>query len=112
MLLLSLCVADVGGYFETGTLVRYDFLPDMGAPVPDEMKGSPGWGLSGEVNLTREELVFSFSTHSAPSILVYISSRTQDSLAVVLRQNGGLMSMRLLFIRKAEGTNVGVFLGL
>ncbi|XP_011484399.1 contactin-associated protein-like 2 [Oryzias latipes] len=84
------CTDDVGGYFETGTLVRYDFLPDMGAPVPDEMKGSPGWGLSGEVNLTREELVFSFSTHSAPSILVYISSRTQDSLAVVLRQNGTL----------------------
>uniref|UniRef100_A0A8C8DIJ9 Contactin associated protein 2b n=1 Tax=Oryzias sinensis TaxID=183150 RepID=A0A8C8DIJ9_9TELE len=84
------CTDDVGGYFETGTLVRYDFLPDMGAPVPDEMKGSPGWGLSGEANLTREELVFSFSTHSAPSILVYISSRTQDSLAVVLRQNGTL----------------------
>uniref|UniRef100_A0A8C5H465 Contactin-associated protein-like 2 n=1 Tax=Gouania willdenowi TaxID=441366 RepID=A0A8C5H465_GOUWI len=80
------CTDDVGGYFETGTLVRYDFqsdavrdpksLSDVGAPL--------------EANLTQEELVFSFSTYSAPSILVYISSRTQDYVAVVLKHNGTL----------------------
>lgn len=75
-------LTDVGGYFETGTLVRYDFL--------QEEKSLAGVGVSAEVNLTQEELVFSFSTSSTPSILVYISSRTQDYLAVVLRHNGGL----------------------
>uniref|UniRef100_A0A3B3ZNM0 Uncharacterized protein n=1 Tax=Periophthalmus magnuspinnatus TaxID=409849 RepID=A0A3B3ZNM0_9GOBI len=68
------CTEDVGGYFETGTLVRYDFLSEQ----------SPG----PETNLTQEQLSFSFSTSSAPSVLVYVSSRTQDYLAVVLRHNG------------------------
>ncbi|XP_024135915.1 contactin-associated protein-like 2b [Oryzias melastigma] len=86
----AFCTDDVGGYFETGTLVRYDFLPDVGPSVLDQTKSSPGLGLSSEANLTREELVFSFSTHSAPSILVYVSSRSQDYVAVVLRQNGTL----------------------
>lgn len=78
VLLAPLLFPDVGGYFETGTLVRYDFLLEVG-----EARSS----LS-EANLTREELVFSFSTFSAPSILVYVSSRTQDYMAVVLRHNG------------------------
>lgn len=72
-------VLDVGGYFETGTLVRYDFLPE--ATVVS--------GSASEVNLTREELLFSFSTSSTPSILVYVSSWTHDYMAVVLRHNGG-----------------------
>lgn len=76
------CTEDVGGYFETGTLVRYDFL--------SEEKRLSGVNVSSETNLTQEELVFSFSTSSTPSILVYISSRTQDYLAVVLRHNGTL----------------------
>jgi contactin associated protein-like 2 len=82
-----LCVSDVGGYFESGTLVRYDFLPEGGLPAIRDVKSlSPL--LPTEGNLTQEELVFSFSTSNAPSILVYISSRTQDYLAVVLRNNG------------------------
>ncbi|XP_040027121.2 contactin-associated protein-like 2b [Gasterosteus aculeatus] len=84
------CTDDVGGYFETGTLVRYDFLPEGGTPAFQEMKSVSSVGVPGEANLTQEELVFSFSTSSAPSILVYISSRTQDYLAVVLRHNGTL----------------------
>ncbi|XP_074544491.1 contactin-associated protein-like 2 [Halichoeres trimaculatus] len=84
------CTDDVGGYFETGTLVRYDFLPEAGThPVP-ELRISPAVGAPLESNLTQEELVFSFSTSSAPSILVYISSRTPDYMAVVLRHNGTL----------------------
>lgn len=82
------CTDDVGGYFETGTLVRYDFLPEAATLTSAEPKlasGSPG-----ETNLTREELLFSFSTSSTPSILVYISSWTQDYMAVVLRHNGTL----------------------
>ncbi|XP_047187916.1 contactin-associated protein-like 2b isoform X1 [Scophthalmus maximus] len=84
------CTDDVGGYFETGTLVRYDFLPEAGPVAPREVKSLSGVGVPSEANLTQEELVFSFSTSSTPSILVYISSRTQDYLAVVLRHNGTL----------------------
>lgn len=54
--------------------MRYDFVP---ASHPSR------------ANLTEEELVFSFSTSTTPSILVYVSSWTQDYLAVVLRHNGG-----------------------
>uniref|UniRef100_A0AAQ5YB58 Contactin associated protein like 2b n=1 Tax=Amphiprion ocellaris TaxID=80972 RepID=A0AAQ5YB58_AMPOC len=84
------CTDDVGGYFETGTLVRYDFLPELGPFALQEMKSLSVVGIPSEANLTKEELVFSFSTYSAPSILVYISSRTQDYVAVVLRHNGTL----------------------
>lgn len=78
----------MGGYFESGTLVRYDFMADSGSlPVA---KGSSGT-LSSEGNLTEEELSFSFSTSNSPSVLVYISSRTQDYMAVVLRRNGELV---------------------
>jgi len=80
----------VGGYFETGTLVRYDFLPEGGAVALPEVKSMSGVGVPRHANLTREELMFSFSTSSAPSILVYISSKTQDYLAVVLKHNGEL----------------------
>lgn len=86
--MVSVHVVDVGGYFETGTLVRYDFLPEAGPFALREVKSPSGVGVPNESNLTQEELVFSFSTSSAPSILVYISSRTQDYVAVVLRHNG------------------------
>lgn len=81
---------DVGGYFETGTLVRYDFPLEAGTFALREVKSLSGVSVPSEGNLTQEELVFSFSTSNTPSILVYISSRTQDYLAVVLRHNGGL----------------------
>ncbi|XP_033975452.1 contactin-associated protein-like 2 [Trematomus bernacchii] len=84
------CSDDVGGYFETGTLVRYDFLLEAAANVLQEGKSLSELGVRGDANLTQEELVFSFSTSSTPSILVYVSSRTQDYLAVVLRHNGTL----------------------
>lgn len=87
---------DVGGYFETGTLVRYDFLPEPTTTELPELRGLSGVGVSSEANLTREELVFSFSTSSTPSILVYISSRTQDYMAVVLRHNGWFISYFIL----------------
>lgn len=83
--------ADVGGYFETGTLVRYDFVLQSEAPSTQDGKTLSQVWVPIETNMTQEELVFSFSTSSTPSILIYISSRTQDYLAVVLRHNGGLL---------------------
>ncbi|XP_054888935.1 contactin-associated protein-like 2b isoform X1 [Poeciliopsis prolifica] len=84
------CTDDVGGYFEAGTMVRYDFLSDHGGLLLGDPRSFSNLAYLGETNLTQEELVFSFSTYSAPSILVYISSRTQDYMAVVLRHNGSL----------------------
>lgn len=93
---VCVCVLDVGGYFETGTLVRYDFLPEAATFALPEMNSLSG--VPSEANLTHEELVFSFSTSSTPSILVYISSRTQDYMAVVLRHNGGLIIIEPDFV--------------
>lgn len=75
--------------------MRYDFPPEAGAVALREVKSLSSAGVPSEANLTQEQLVFSFSTSSAPSILVYISSRTQDYLAVVLRHNGRLIPDQL-----------------
>lgn len=79
---------DVGGFFEAGTLVRYNFLPEAVAGASRDAKVVTQQLTPLEANLTKEELAFSFSTSNAPAILLYVSSRTQDYLAVVLRHNG------------------------
>ncbi|XP_076014443.1 contactin-associated protein-like 2a [Genypterus blacodes] len=85
------CKIDVGGFFEAGTLVRYNFPPEATAAASKESKAASAHHLTPqEVNLTREEVAFSFSTSNAPAVLMYVSSKTQDYLAVVLRQNGSL----------------------
>ncbi|KAJ8406919.1 hypothetical protein AAFF_G00291950 [Aldrovandia affinis] len=86
------CTKDVGGFFEMGTYLKYSFLPEATAAAAAAGKDAKGLtqGPPAEANLTREDLSFSFSTSSAPSILLYVSSRTQDYLAVVLRHNGTL----------------------
>uniref|UniRef100_A0A672H7K4 Contactin associated protein 2 n=1 Tax=Salarias fasciatus TaxID=181472 RepID=A0A672H7K4_SALFA len=86
------CTKDVGGFFEAGTLVKYNFLPEALTPR--------------EVNLTREELAFSFSTSNAPAILLYVSSKTQDYLAVVLRQNGEIRAVNLGGLREPFSIDV------
>ncbi|XP_061110174.1 contactin-associated protein-like 2 isoform X1 [Conger conger] len=84
------CTKDVGGFFEAGTVLRYSFLPEGGAAAAvKEAKGLSQTPLS-EANLTREEVSLSFSTSSGPAVLLYVSSRTQDYLAMVLRQDGTL----------------------
>ncbi|KAG7488620.1 hypothetical protein MATL_G00036130 [Megalops atlanticus] len=85
----AFCTKDVGGFFEAGTLVRYNFMPEAAPAASKESKGL-SQSLVAEANLTREDLAFSFSTSSVPSVLVYISSKTQDYMAVVLRHNGTL----------------------
>lgn len=79
---------DVGGFFEAGTLVKYNFLPEAVAGASRDTKIVTHELTPHEVNLTKEEVAFSFSTSNAPAILMYVSSKTQDYLAVVLRQNG------------------------
>lgn len=79
---------DVGGFFEAGTLVKYNFMPEAFAGASRDTKVITHQLMPHEVNLTKEEVAFSFSTSSAPAILMYVSSKTQDYLAVVLRHNG------------------------
>ncbi|XP_049913213.1 contactin-associated protein-like 2a [Epinephelus moara] len=84
------CTRDVGGFFEAGTLVKYNFMPEAVAGANRDAKILTYQLTPHEVNLTKEEVAFSFSTSNAPAILMYVSSKTQDYLAVVLRQNGSL----------------------
>uniref|UniRef100_A0A8D3DFX2 Contactin-associated protein-like 2 n=1 Tax=Scophthalmus maximus TaxID=52904 RepID=A0A8D3DFX2_SCOMX len=84
------CTRDVGGFFEAGTLIKYNFMPEAVAGASRDAKILTHQLTPHEVNLTKEEVAFSFSTSSAPAILMYVSSRTQDYLAVVLRQNGSM----------------------
>ena len=81
-------ITDVGGFFEAGTLVRYNFLSEASAAANKDSRTLAPPPSPQEVNLTKEEVAFSFSTSSTPAILMYISSKTQDYLAVVLRDNG------------------------
>lgn len=80
--------SDVGGFFEAGTLVKYNFLPEAVAGASRDSRVVHHRLTPHEVNLTTEEVAFSFSTSSAPAILMYVSSKSDDHLAVVLRQNG------------------------
>ncbi|KAM4533912.1 contactin-associated protein-like 2a isoform 1-T1 [Odontesthes bonariensis] len=84
------CTKDIGGFFEAGTLVKYNFMPEAVAGASSDKKALAQELTPHEVNLTAEEVAFSFSTSSAPAVLMYVSSKTQDYLAVVLRQNGSL----------------------
>ncbi|XP_024910138.1 contactin-associated protein-like 2a isoform X2 [Cynoglossus semilaevis] len=84
------CTRDVGGFFEAGTLIQYNFLPEAIAGASQDSRILTHQLTSHEVNLTKEEVALSFSTSSSPAILMYISSKTQEYLALVLRQNGSL----------------------
>lgn len=79
---------DIGGFFEAGTLVKYNFLPEAVAGASRDAKTVHRQPKVLGVNLTREDVAFSFSTSSAPAVLMYISSKTEDYMAVLLRQNG------------------------
>lgn len=70
------------------------------------MRNLSGGGVSSEANLTQEELVFSFSTSSAPGILVYISSWTQDYLAVVLKHNGGVYQYHIQSVLQIASSRI------
>ncbi|XP_043920920.1 contactin-associated protein-like 2 [Protopterus annectens] len=78
------CTEDVGGFFEAGTWLRYNFQT---SPSGAKELASVQLSSSSDFNLTKENLVFSFSTTNAPSILIYISSFTQDYMAVILKPN-------------------------
>uniref|UniRef100_A0A8C1NEV1 Contactin associated protein like 2b n=1 Tax=Cyprinus carpio TaxID=7962 RepID=A0A8C1NEV1_CYPCA len=73
------CIEKYNGYSCDCSLTAFDGSTLSSSGVPSAVG-----------NLTREELSFSFSTSHTPAVLIYISSKTQDYLAVVLRHNGTL----------------------
>lgn len=81
--------ADIGGYFEEGTWVRYNILPmslyaarEFASIISSPWQPLPGY------NLTSEEVSFSFSTTSAPAVLLYVSSFVKDYMAVLIKDDG------------------------
>lgn len=81
--------ADIGGYFEEGTWVRYNILPmslyaarEFASIISSPWEPLPGY------NLTSEEVSFSFSTTSAPAVLLYVSSFVKDYMAVLIKDDG------------------------
>lgn len=68
----------VPGYHGPG--YRLPEYPRPGRPVP---------GYRGPVyNVTGEEVSFSFSTDSAPAVLLYVSSFVRDYMAVLIKEDG------------------------
>uniref|UniRef100_A0A5F8GBP9 Contactin associated protein 1 n=1 Tax=Monodelphis domestica TaxID=13616 RepID=A0A5F8GBP9_MONDO len=87
----------VPGY-EPGYVPGYDtpgYVPGYHGPgyqLPDYPRpGRPVPGYRGPVyNVTGEEVSFSFSTTSAPAVLLYVSSFVQDYMAVLIKEDGTL----------------------
>lgn len=87
----------VPGY-EPGYIPGYDtpgYVPGYHGPgyrLPDYPRpGRPVPGYRGPVyNVTGEEVSFSFSTHSAPAVLLYVSSFVRDYMAVLIKEDGKL----------------------
>ncbi|XP_043856724.1 contactin-associated protein 1 [Dromiciops gliroides] len=87
----------VPGY-EPGYVPGYDtpgYVPGYHGPgyqLPEYPRpGRPVPGYRGPVyNVTGEEVSFSFSTTSAPAILLYVSSFVQDYMAVLIKEDGTL----------------------
>lgn len=86
----------VPGY-EPGYVPGYDtpgYVPGYHGPgyrLPDYPRpGRPVPGYRGPVyNVTGEEVSFSFSTSSAPAVLLYVSSFVRDYMAVLIKEDGG-----------------------
>ncbi|KAM9657563.1 contactin-associated protein 1 isoform 6-T6 [Morphnus guianensis] len=98
------CNHDIGGYFEEGTWVRYNILPmslyaarEFASIISSPWQPLPGY------NLTSEEVSFSFSTTSAPAVLLYVSSFVKDYMAVLIKDDGSLQ------LRYQLGTSPYVF---
>uniref|UniRef100_A0A8C3J513 Contactin associated protein 1 n=1 Tax=Calidris pygmaea TaxID=425635 RepID=A0A8C3J513_9CHAR len=98
------CNHDIGGYFEEGTWIRYNILPmslyaarEFASIISSPWEPLPGY------NLTSEEVSFSFSTTSAPAVLLYVSSFVKDYMAVLIKDDGSLQ------LRYQLGTSPYVF---
>ncbi|XP_028607294.2 contactin-associated protein-like 2 isoform X1 [Podarcis muralis] len=88
------CKKDVGAFFEEGMWLRYNFssvgnnVKDLGSRTLLSSKETEN--VVSDQSLKKEELSFSFSTNKAPCILLYVSSYSQDYMAVLVNPSGNL----------------------
>lgn len=95
---------DVGAFFEEGMWLRYNFH-SPGTSMKDLvsrtlLSSTDPETTATDLNLNKEELSFSFSTTKSPCVLLYISSYTQDFMAVLVKPSG----KQLLWALSIEGT--------
>lgn len=83
------CQKVIGGYFESGTYVRYSFQSMITAAAREF--ASMMLPITSSFNSTSDEVVFSFKTSQPPSVLMYISSFSRDYLAVLINHDGSLV---------------------
>ncbi|KAJ6662020.1 hypothetical protein lerEdw1_012867 [Lerista edwardsae] len=88
------CIKDVGAFFEEGMWLRYNFS-SAGTNVKDSgsrtlLSSKEPENAVFDVSVNKEELSFSFSTTRAPCVLLYISSYSQDYMAVLVNPSGNL----------------------
>ncbi|XP_078307526.1 contactin-associated protein-like 5 isoform X1 [Panthera onca] len=81
------CKKEVSAVFEAGASVTYMFQEPY--PVTKNISLSSS-AIYTDAAPSKENIAFSFVTAQAPSLLLYINSSSQDSLAVLLCRNGSL----------------------
>uniref|UniRef100_A0A2K5KD93 EGF-like domain-containing protein n=1 Tax=Colobus angolensis palliatus TaxID=336983 RepID=A0A2K5KD93_COLAP len=84
------CNHDIGGFFEPGTWMRYNLQSALRSAAREfsHMLSRPVPGY--EPGYIPEEVSFSFSTSSAPAVLLYVSSFVRDYMAVLIKDDGTL----------------------
>nr|XP_006124808.1 contactin-associated protein-like 5 [Pelodiscus sinensis] len=81
------CKEEVSAVFEAGTSVTYIFQEPY--PVTKNASVSSS-GIYADATMSKENIVLSFLTARAPSLLLYVDTYFHDYLAVILSKNGSL----------------------
>uniref|UniRef100_A0A8C1CZV9 Contactin associated protein 1 n=1 Tax=Cyprinus carpio carpio TaxID=630221 RepID=A0A8C1CZV9_CYPCA len=87
------CHLDIGAFFDVGAWLRYDIRKE---PISFDAWWANFWiephwhNFTLGYNTTTDDIEFSFSTLQAPAVLLYISSFSNDYIAVLLKKDGTL----------------------
>ncbi|XP_042555311.1 contactin-associated protein-like 3 isoform X1 [Dipodomys spectabilis] len=76
------CSQEISAYFETGSSVTYNFQ--------EHYTLSENTSLPRDVSLSSDFVTLSFRTTQAPSLLLYVSSFSEEYLSIFLANNGSL----------------------
>ncbi len=90
---LCLChiLLDIGAFFDVGAWLRYDIRKE---PISFDAWWANFWiephwhNFTLGYNTTTDDIEFSFNTLQAPAVLLYISSFSNDYIAVLLKKDG------------------------
>ncbi|MBN3296477.1 CNTP1 protein, partial [Amia calva] len=84
------CSKDIGGYFESGTWLRYNIRKEAISEDARFANTLDPHNFSLGYNQTSEEIELSFSTIQKPAVLMYVSSFRKDYIAIILKTDGSL----------------------